>query len=64
MAGLDTLYRGTLLNLLLRLHHSSMYEFAIPHWSDVTYSETSKTYEYTLFSSMVFAGRTYRCEME
>lgn len=41
-----------------------MYDFAIPLWSDVTHPETSKIYESTLVSSMVFAGRVYRCDMQ
>ncbi len=64
MAGLDTLYLGTLHNFLRRLRHSSLYDFAMPLWSDVASPETSKIYEYTLVSSMVFAGRGYRCDMQ
>ncbi len=64
MAGLDTLYLGTLHNFLRRLRHSSLYDFAIPLCSDVASPETSKIYEYTLVSSMVFAGRGYRCDMQ
>ena len=41
-----------------------MNEFAIPLWSGVTYPETLKIYEYTLFSSTVFAGRCYRYDMQ
>lgn len=64
MAGLDTFYLGTLHNFLRRLRHSSLYDFAMPLWSDVASPETSKIYEYTLVSSMVFAGCGYRYDMQ